>query len=706
MLFCNLLASVEGNRRFVNKTFKLGWPLFLMALWATFGQSAFPQNAAKEPSGVWTPEQMLFVKRVSSVQVSPDGRMVALAVRSAIMEDEISEYRTQIFLANVDGSHQRQITHGSKSADDPQWSPDGKWLSFLSNRNDDTGESSKKNLWLLRTDAVGEAIQLTAMQGDIGNYKWSPNSQLIAFSALDAETAEEKDRKRTKNDPQVVDDNIKHLRLFVVPVLPEPLSRNDLKPYSPSNRSVAGELARAGRAGFDWSPDSTKIVFAHVESPDPDHWRSADLSIVDYPSGLVSSLAQTAAAEASPAFAPDGKSIAFSISDVPPSWAGTRRIAIATLGNSNQQVLPETQDGFGRYSEIVGWTREGDEILFAEMQGVNLRLMSIDRTGKIRPLSKASGMSNSGFNLNASRTHVGFAWENLDVPPEAYCAKLGSFQPVQVSHIQPAIADRKSLTRTDVIRWKSTDDFEIEGLLTYPVGYQTGSRYPLLLVIHGGPMGVFARNFDGTANPYPIATFAEKGYAVLRPNPRGSSGYGKKFRYANYGDWGGGDYRDLMQGVEHLIATGVADPQRLGVMGWSYGGFMTSWIITQTNRFRAASVGAGVTNLVSFTGTADIPSFLPDYFGGEFWDRLDSYRNHSAMFHIKGVTTPTLIQHGERDLRVPLPQGQELYNALKRQGCTTKMIIYPRASHSIEEPKLLLDCMQRNVEWFEKYVQY
>ena len=217
-------------------------------------------------------------------------------------------------------------------------------------------------------------------------------------------------------------------------------------------------------------------------------------------------------------------------------------------------------------------------------------------------------------------------------------------------------------------------------------------------------MGVFTQTFDGTATQYPVAAFASQGYAVLRPNPRGSSGYGRKFRYANYGDWGGGDFRDLMSGVDHVIANGVADPDRLGVMGWSYGGYMTSWTITQTKRFKAASVGAGVTNLMSFTGTADIPSFLPDYFGGEFWNKLDAYRPRSAMFQVKGVTTPTLIQHGERDERVPLSQGQELYNALKRQGCETKMVIYPRTPHGIEEPRLLLDCMIRNLEWFDHYL--
>ena len=217
------------------------------------------------------------------------------------------------------------------------------------------------------------------------------------------------------------------------------------------------------------------------------------------------------------------------------------------------------------------------------------------------------------------------------------------------------------------LRWKGSDGLEIEGLLTYPVGYEKGRRVPMLVIVHGGPAGVYTRAFVGMPNPYPITAFAERGYAVLRVNPRGSSGYGRKFRYANYRDWGGGDYRDIMTGVDHAIGMGVADPDRLGIMGWSYGGYMTSWVITQTKRFKAASVGAGVTNLMSFTGTADIPGFVPDYFGGEYWDVFDRWRARSAMFNVKGVTTPTLIQHGEQDLRVPISQGYELYNALMRQ---------------------------------------
>jgi dipeptidyl aminopeptidase/acylaminoacyl peptidase len=291
--------------------------------------------------------------------------------------------------------------------------------------------------------------------------------------------------------------------------------------------------------------------------------------------------------------------------------------------------------------------------------------------------------------------------QNNDSAPEAYVGRIDNFSPARVSSANMDMP-KLPLGKMEVVKWKSSDGMDVEGILNYPVDYKAGTRVPLLLVIHGGPAGVFTQNFAAGPNLYPTAVFNAHGYAVLRVNPRGSSGYGKKFRYANYKDWGGGDYKDLMTGVDHVVSMGVADADRLGVMGWSYGGFMTSWIITQTKRFKAASIGAAVTNLMSFTGTADIPGFIPDYMGAEFWDNLDVYRQHSAMFNIKGVSTPSLIQHCEGDLRVPISQGYEIYNALKRQNVPVRMLVMPRQAHGPTEPKMMLKVMQTNVEWFDK----
>ncbi len=680
-----------------NRVFLVG----ILLLTLIGSQGSFHASAKdSDPPSVWTPALMMEVKRVGSVVVSPDGKQVAYTVRHAVMNGDDSEYRTQIHLADIQRKETRQLTQGVKSSDDPQWSPDGKWIAFVSSR------VGKKNLWAIHVDG-GEAFQLTEVKSDIGSFRWSPKGDSIAFTAIDPTTDTEERASRQKNDAKVVDEDVKLNRLHIVNFTGptnRPLSSRQL---TAGTLSIVSE-ARAGRSGYDWSPDGTTIAAAHTSSPRPDDWPSADLSLINVADGTVKPLLKTNAAETSPLFSSDGKQIACTISDDPPTWGGTRTVHLITVADGSTTKLAETNDGFGRYSELVGWSADGKQVFFTEVQGTSMKLLAMPKQGTPVEVSHGSklssaGMSLGGVSLNSTRTHFGFGWERLDQPVEAFVSAVSQFEPVVVSKVHNDLS-MPPLPRTEVTRWKSSDGLEVEGLLTYPNDYKKGEKFPLLLVVHGGPMGVFTQTFDGAAGTYPITAFASKGYAVLRPNPRGSSGYGKTFRHANYNDWGGGDFRDVMTGVDHVIAQGIADPDRLGVMGWSYGGFMTSWAITQTKRFRAASVGAGVTNLMSFTGTADIPGFLPDYFQGEYWDKFDAYRNHSAMFQIKGVTTPTLIQHGERDERVPLSQGLELYNALKRQGCKTKMVIYPRTPHGIEEPRLMLDCMNRNLEWFDQYL--
>ena len=238
-------------------------------------------------------------------------------------------------------------------------------------------------------------------------------------------------------------------------------------------------------------------------------------------------------------------------------------------------------------------------------------------------------------------------------------------------------------------------------MLTYPIGYAPGRRVPLLLSIHGGPAGVFVKGtFSATPNAYPIAAFAAKGFAILRPNPRGSTGYGNAFRHANFKDWGGGDYRDLMAGVDKVIEMGVADKDRLGVMGWSYGGYMAALITTQTNRFKAASIGAAITNLVSDIGTTDIRNYNAHHMGGQPWEVPEIYARLSPITHIGKAKTPSLIQHNEGDLRVPISQSYELFNALKQRGIEARMLVIPRQAHVATEPKAMLKLMQTNLEWF------
>jgi dipeptidyl aminopeptidase/acylaminoacyl peptidase len=626
---------------------------------------------------------MMRVKTISAVQPSPDGKRMAFAVREAVMGGNRSEYRSQIHVANTDGSDALQLTQGEKSCDNPQWSPDGASIAFLTNR------SGKNNVWLIRLRG-GEAWQLSDLPGGVSDLRWAPDGSAIALAARDPDSPEENKAKAAKNDAQVVDEHFHRSRLYVVPVVKGSTGK------AKARQLTAGEYHVAG---FDWSPHAKTIAFAHTPTPRADDWGLSDISVVSISDGAVKPLVHTTAAETAPHYSPDGQWIAFLKSDEPPHWAHDLTVQVVPASGGTPRALAET---FNHNPALVGWSADGKQIYYTEAHGTNVRLNSLPLEGSPQELTHDDGVV-TAIGLSPTRTAVGFSFQTTNRPQEVQVSRLDNFKPERISAVNRDLPNLP-IGETKVQRWQSGDGLEIEGLLTYPVGYEAGKRYPLVLIVHGGPSGVFSQTYTAGPSQYPVAVFSARGYAVLRCNPRGSGGYGKKFRYANYKDWGGGDFRDLMAGVDRVIRDGIADPDRLGVMGWSYGGYMTSWTITQTKRFKAASVGAGVTNLMSFTGTADIPGFLPDYLGAEPWDDLDVYRKHSAMFNVKGVSTPTLIQHGDKDERVPISQGYELYNALKRQGCPVKMVVYPRTPHGVQEPKLLLDVMKRNVEWFDKYL--
>lgn len=648
----------------------------------------------------WTPELLMKVRDVTQVRVSPDGKRVVYCVNDPVMTEEKSEYVTQITLAEADGSGSRQITFGEKSSKDPQWSPDGKIIAFLRNTDKKNGKNGKEetrcNLFLLRTDG-GEAEPLTDQKADVTGFSWSPDGSQIAFLMSDPQTEEEEKRDKGRDDWRWHEEEIKFSRLYVVSIAKDSEGKRAPRLLTTDNIQVGGTF---GGADLSWSPDGKQIAFTHTKSPLADHWTSADISVIEVESGAVRPLAATKAAESQPRWSPDGKQIALVISDDPPRWAFRARIAVLPAEGGTPRLLPETYDGS---PTLLGWSADGSQLYYHESRGVHTRFYALHvEMGESAELNSGTGLLYDPH-LNTSRTHFGFTAQAWNRPKEAFVSATETFEPVRVSRANTDIPDQP-LGKTEVIRWQSTEGIEIEGLLTYPVGYEAGQRVPLLLVIHGGPSGVYQENFIALPSLYPVAAFAAQGYAVLRANPRGSSGYGADFRFANRKDWGGGDYRDLMAGVDHVITLGVADEERLGVMGWSYGGFMTSWIITQTQRFKAASVGAAVTNLMSFNGTADIPSFVPDYFDAQSWDDLDLYRAHSAMFQVKGVTTPALIQHGENDIRVPISQGYEFYNALKQQSVPVRMLVLPRQPHGPVEPKMTLKVMQTNLEWFHKYL--
>jgi len=640
--------------------------------------------AASAAADHWSPELSFQMKNIGAVVVSPDGKMAAWVQSQYVMEPEKSEVVGHIWVAGTDGRNRTQLTRGDKSCSSPSWSPDGKWIYFTSAR------SGQQNIWRIPIDG-GEAEMLTAWKGALASYAVSPNGKLVAFLAREDSPDEEK-AKKEKRDWNVLDASPKNHSLYVIPAEADENDKREKKQLYKAGRHVA-ELA--------WSPDSKSIAFAHWPAPEADNWTRADVSEVEVESGKISEIEKGPAAAANLAYSRDGKYLAFvrTVGDIP-RWPRDTRIILLTRQGGAVRELPPTQD---HNPNILGWSKDSTRLLFSESKRTRTALFAMPVDGPPVPVYEPARGIVAGGSLNDTGTHIGFSSETPESAPEAFAMIVGG-KPVQVSSANAGMP-KPPLGKTEILRWKAKDGMEIEGLLTYPVDYEKGKRVPLILNIHGGPAGVFAENFLGRPGIYPLATFSAKGWAVLRCNIRGSGGYGKDFRFANVNDWGGKDYEDLMAGVDHVIAMGVADAGKLAVMGWSYGGFMTSWVITQTNRFKAAAVGAGVTNLWSFTGTADIPGFLPDYFLGEPWDVFENYRKHSPITFVKNVTTPTLVLHGEQDLRVPLSQGQEYFNALKKLGVTTKMVVYPRMPHGPVEPKFMLDIMNRHLDWVEKYAR-
>ncbi len=648
-----------------------------------------PEVTAQETPDRWTPEVMIKYKRVGQTALSPDGRLIAYTVSTPIMEGEKSEFLTHIRIVSSDGKMNYQFTQGEKSCTRPSFSPDGKYLAFTSAR----GSESKNQVWISRFTG-GDPEKLTSAESGVNAYKWSPDNKRIAYTMNNPDTEEEKKNKKEKRDMKVLDTNYKYSHLYTITIEKDSKGERNVK------RLTSGDFHINS---FDWSPDGKTIAFEHQIFSSPDVWSTNNISSVPSDGGMITSLVSWKGADRFPRYSPDGKWLAFTSDNGDPKWAFHAYVYIMPAQGGEPKRLASTPDSNVSqfFVKFFDWSYDSKEINVTEASRTSICLFAVPVNGD-KPRIVTTRIGNySGISFSKNGKVMAFIYQTTEKAPDVYITGTKNFKPEKLTEVN-ADFPKFPMGKTEIITWKSTDGLKIEGLLTYPVNYIEGRSYPLVLTIHGGPMGVFTQSFTAASSVYPIQAFAQEGYAILRPNPRGSSGYGKDFRFANYNDWGFGDYNDLMSGVDRVIEMGIAHPDSLCVMGWSYGGYMTSFIVTKTNRFKAASVGAGLPNLISFTGTTDIPSFIPDYFGGEFWDRPEIYMKHSGIFHVKNVTTPTQILHGEKDRRVPLSQGEEFYNALKRRGLVTEMIVYPRMPHGLREPKFIEDAGKRIIKWFNK----
>jgi dipeptidyl aminopeptidase/acylaminoacyl peptidase len=456
-----------------------------------------------------------------------------------------------------------------------------------------------------------------------------------------------------------------------------------------------------------WSPDGKRLVFSAKPTTMLRDYRS-DVYVGDVASRSIEKISSNAGPDVAPQWSPDGSRIAWTSEPTTASAIGDGTIP-SYIGHSHLMVYEvassKASDAWSSDFDVdVGspqWSADGKQILFVAGKRAYSEVFSYDLASrKYTQLTRGKTLS-LGARSKDGRV-VALTMDSAITPGDVYVtdSTFAAFRKLTDSN--PQAADF-ALGETEVVTWKSSDGLEVEGVLLKPVGFSAGRKYPMLVVAHGGPAGAYVNNYR-VGGLEGGQLWAGLGWAVFYPNPRGSTNYGEKFLRANVNDWGGGDYRDIMTGVDAMIARGIADPDRLAHIGWSYGGYMTAWVVTQTTRFKAAMVGAGLTNMVSMYGTNDIPNVLVTYFGGyPTKETLPLYTGRSAMTFIDNVQTPTLILHGSNDERVPTGQAFEMYRALKDRGKITELVFYPREGHGIAEYYHQKDRLTRIRDWVTRY---
>jgi dipeptidyl aminopeptidase/acylaminoacyl peptidase len=624
--------------------------------------------------------------------ISPDGRAVLFTVRQWVDSGGgKKEARTSIWRAPADGSvPARQITFGERSETQPDWSPDGRFMSFVASR----GRDAKAQVWVLRADG-GEARALTTADENVQAYAWSPDSRRLAYTVADAATADEKTAVERRDDERPFERPAPNVHLWVVDVA-----------TGAATRITSGD-AFTIQGALSWSSDNVHVAFGAGASALLRDGRR-DIYIADVTAKTAEKISPNFGPDVSPRFSPDGRQVAYlaTPTTAPAIADGTPK---GTVGQQHVMVYDTTskatRDVTGQLTVDPGdprWSADGTRILFAAGTRAWSEIWSLDvATGRATPLTTHRTLQLGSFSADGRKAAV--VLDTPSTPPDVHVADASFSTFTKISDVNPQAA-QFALGASEVITWKSRDGMEVEGILLKPVGYDPSKRYPLLVVAHGGPSGAYLDNYR-VGGLEGGQLWAGQGWAVFYPNPRGSTNYGEKFLRANVADWGGGDFKDIDSGVDVLIARGVADKDKLAHIGWSYGGYMTAWTITQTKRYKAAMVGAGLTNMWSMYGTNDIPNVLQGYFGGiANKETLPLYMNRSAMTHIDNVTTPTLILHGANDERVPVGQAQELFRGLKDRGKSTELVFYPREGHGFTEYYHLQDRLNRIHDWVTRYV--
>ena len=635
------------------------------------------------------PEDVLSFKNVEDAQISPDGSQVAFVVGDSFKVD--SKWpKSTIWLVATAGGESRQLTSGPRTDSLPRWSPNGNSLAFLSDRL----AEGQRQVFVIACDG-GEAVPLTNIPGAIPTprglnaLQWSPDGRSLAFLMEDPETEEERAKRAAKDDAIAFEQHPKFVRVWVVDV-----ATKAHRCVSPDNLQIWE---------FGWHPNSREI--AAVVSDQPYEWAWYTNRIVRFGLGeQAQTVWQSKRQVALPVWSPDGSQIAF----VSSNWSDRGCVAgdVWTIGSRGGEAR-NVATGIVASLGWMQWSSTGHELLAIghDRGGTGLHRINVATGERSQIWWQQAAVAEAHWpRFSSSRDGtLAVVLEDAEHPRDVWLLRetTGMLAGQQLTDLHPQAAEI-AIGETSVVHWPGADGRAMQGLLIKSIGYQPGQRCPLVMWVHGGPTGISASRYYAAFGWNQL--LAAAGYAVFLPNYRGSTGWGLEFAESNIGDMGGKDFEDMLLGIDSLIESGIADPHRLAIAGWSYGGFTAAWAVSQTNRFKAAVMGAGISHWLSFHGKSSLADWDAIHYAESPYELTGRFQKFSPLSYYENLSTPTLILHGAEDQDVPVEQSYLFHRALKDKRVPTELIVYPREDHAIKERSHLLDMSRRVLAWFQKYL--
>ncbi len=620
------------------------------------------------------------LKTVSDPQITADGSTVAFVVAWSDIRSNASSSEIRVVPAR--GGAGRNLTPSHSSDAHPRWAEDGRHLAFLSRRGGTT------QIYIASATEM-RPRKLSDSPTDITDFKWSPDGRFIGYLAADF-NPEKEARRRSGDDAIVAGAGYVPARLHIIPS-----SGGKERVFPSTGRHLIS---------FDWAPDGSKVVYAAQRSPAGRDSFHVDIYEADLTSGAETALVVQPGQDLRPTYSRDGRFIAFYSQRSVLSYFGERQVGVVPSGGGPIRYVTDRMDGdvFGGATNLW-WSRDGSALILGAGKGTSNYLFSVNPATQESKRLPFTLTANSAFSISRDGRHIAWIKSTPEAPGDVYLHDMETGRETRLSDVNPEIRNYPVL-EARTVRWKSKDGLEIEGVLRLPFDYAEGRRVPLLVSLHGGPTGAALESFP-IPKTYPTQLFLQAGFAVFEPNFRGSINYGPKLRLPTILAQGFGDMNDIMTGIDMLVAKGIADPDRLGVMGWSYGGFLSVWIVGHSNRFKAASIGACTTDWVnwyapSVANKEAAPEIIWEYFQGKPWGRLDIYKHYSPRYFLENARTPSLVLHGEQDI----DSSPEVYVALRDLNVPVTYVTYPREGHGITEPMHQRDLMSRNLEWFKKWI--